>query len=105
MTVGTSSFTSINGNSAKRIEIQGTAKNDTNAPVVLELTLTIDHDAQNHPNPWNTPVVNATPTLAPGGTSQWTFDAVFAGATYANVSALGGGFRWADPAHASCPTQ
>jgi hypothetical protein len=103
MVIGRSSSTTTGA--GQQVDIDGTATNSTNAPVMLDLTLTVDHDAVNHPKPWVTPVRQARPTLGPGESTTWTFSATFAQATYANVSALGGGFRWADPAHASCPTQ
>lgn len=89
----------------QQVDIEGTATNNTTAPVTLDLRLTIDHDAVNHPVPWVTTVDQSRPTLAPGETSTWTFSGAFAQATRADVTALGGGFRWADPVHASCPTQ
>jgi hypothetical protein len=108
MVVGRSSY-SATGPASHRLDIEGTATNSTNAQVILQLTLTIDHNATNHPNPWITPVQQARSSLAPGESSSWTFSATFdgslGGSTNASVSALGGGFRWADPAHASCPTQ
>jgi hypothetical protein len=92
------------GNS-RRLDIEGTAVNNTTAPVTIDLNLTIVHDGVNHPTPWVAPVTMSRPTLAPGETATWTFSGMLANANNANVTAIGGGFQWADPALASCPTQ
>jgi hypothetical protein len=99
--------TSITQTSASSVDlvITGSAVNNTTAPVVLDISLTITHNGTSQPKPWVSKVNQSRPTVSPGETSNWTFTGTLNGGTSASVSAIGGGFRWADPAHASCPTQ
>jgi pimeloyl-ACP methyl ester carboxylesterase len=99
--------TSITQTSASSVDlvITGSAVNNTTAPVVLDISLTITHNGTSQPKPWVSKVNQSRPTVSPGETSNWTFTGTLNGGTSASVSAIGGGFRWADPAHASCQTQ
>jgi hypothetical protein len=86
------------------ITVEGRSVNNTTAPVTLDLTVSISHTGS-QPNPWVQPVVQSRSPVPPGQTSTWTFTGTINGGTATGITGIGGGFRWADPALSSCPTQ
>jgi hypothetical protein len=86
------------------ITVEGRSVNNTTAPVTLDLTVSISHTGS-QPNPWVQPVTQSRSPVPPGQTSTWTFTGTINGGTATGITGIGGGFRWADPALSSCPTQ